>query len=326
MQRTDDLIDLISNPLNGTSLTGLARHPELWFDDGSVILVAEATSFRVHRSILCKHSSVFSDIFGIPQPTNGGPDTFEGCPVIRMHDSAHEFTQLLKACYDPFFPQDKNTISFHYALSILRLSTKYHMPKFRSRSLDELKKHFPSESLSALDKQCKNWNTVAQITNIDIIHAIKIAREADAFELLPCAFARLCNVSIKSAFVVDASTFLEREDLERLAIGRDNMRIAAEDQLFGFILAGQVSDGCTQPAVCNDVMATSAFSIRSLVRRCPFSLNIKADFTSSALCLACRAQYRITNSHAREVAWNSLPKYFDLGSWQELKRSSIDQA
>ncbi|KZP19283.1 hypothetical protein FIBSPDRAFT_744241 [Athelia psychrophila] len=78
-----------------------ARHPELWFDDGSVVLIAEAMFFRVHRSILCKHSSVFSDIFSIPQPSDNGSEIVEGCPVIRMHDSAHEFAQLLKACYDP---------------------------------------------------------------------------------------------------------------------------------------------------------------------------------------------------------------------------------
>ncbi|KZP19271.1 hypothetical protein FIBSPDRAFT_828397 [Athelia psychrophila] len=328
MQRADDPIDLKSNSIDGTSLTGLARHPELWFDDGSVVLVAEAMSFRVHRSILCKHSSVFSDIFGIPQPPDSGLETIEGCPVIRMHDSAHEFTQLLKACYDPsFYPEGTNTTTFDYALSMLRFSTKYDIPNFRSRPLDELNKYFPSESLSALHDQCKSWIATRKITHLDIIRAINIAREADALELLPCAFARLCNFSLESAFAVDESTFLAREDLERLAIGRDNMRVAVEDQIFGFILAGRVSDGCTQPKVCTEDMAASAGVVRSLVRRRPFMLNVRADFnTSSKLCLACKAQYNVANSHAREVAWNSLPKSFGLGSWQELKRSSIDQA
>ncbi|KZP19268.1 hypothetical protein FIBSPDRAFT_862906 [Athelia psychrophila] len=107
MQRMDDNIDVIYSPTDGTSLTGLARHPDLWFDDGSVVLIAEAMSFRVHRSILCKHSSVLSDIFDIPQPPEGSSYTIEGRPVIRMHDSAHEFAQLLKACYDPSFSPSK---------------------------------------------------------------------------------------------------------------------------------------------------------------------------------------------------------------------------
>ena len=79
----------------------LGHHPELWFDDGSVVLVAEITAFRVHRSILCRHSSVFMDIFSIPQPSDSDADNIEGCPVIRMHDSTEEFTHLLRACYDP---------------------------------------------------------------------------------------------------------------------------------------------------------------------------------------------------------------------------------
>ena len=81
--------------------TTIPNHPDLWFDDGSVVLVAETTASRVHRSTLCRHSSIFADIFSIPQPSGSGADNIEGCPVIRIHDSAEEFTQLLRACYDP---------------------------------------------------------------------------------------------------------------------------------------------------------------------------------------------------------------------------------
>lgn len=78
MQLINDHVDLL---LDGTSsLAGPARHPELWFDDGSVVLVAEAMSFRAHRSIL---HIVFFDIFSIPQSADTGSETIEGCPVIR---------------------------------------------------------------------------------------------------------------------------------------------------------------------------------------------------------------------------------------------------
>ncbi|KZP05127.1 hypothetical protein FIBSPDRAFT_682208, partial [Athelia psychrophila] len=182
--------------LTGHSLASLTRHPELWFDDASVILVAEAMSFRVHRSILCKPSSVLSDILSIPQPPDNGSETIEGCPV-RTHDSAHELAQLLKACYDPYFPQEAKYISLDYALSILRLSTKYHMPAFRRRSFDELKKYFPSDSLASLvGYKCKYWHGVKS-PNLELIRAISIARESGALELLPFIFARLCNVSLE---------------------------------------------------------------------------------------------------------------------------------
>ena len=91
----------MQNPTPDAIPTAFSHHPELWFDDGSVVLVAETTAFRVHRSTLCRHSSVFADLFSTPQPSGSGSDNIEGCPVIRMHDSAEEFTQLLRACYDP---------------------------------------------------------------------------------------------------------------------------------------------------------------------------------------------------------------------------------
>ena len=45
--------------------------PVLYFDDGNVVLSASARDgtrhyFRVHRSILCIHSPVMSDMFAIP--------------------------------------------------------------------------------------------------------------------------------------------------------------------------------------------------------------------------------------------------------------------
>ena len=83
------------------SIANSTRNSEFWFDDGSVVLNVQSTLFRVHRSILSMHSTVFSDMFSIPQP----PDqtAIEGCPVVHLHDSADDFTYLLKALYNPLY-------------------------------------------------------------------------------------------------------------------------------------------------------------------------------------------------------------------------------
>jgi hypothetical protein len=85
------------NP-NASTVTS-TRHPDLWFDDGSIVLKVETTLFRVHRTTLCKHSTVFADMFSIPQPLD--QVTMEGCPVVHLPDSATDFACLLKALYDP---------------------------------------------------------------------------------------------------------------------------------------------------------------------------------------------------------------------------------
>jgi hypothetical protein len=89
----------------------LTKHADLWFCDGSVILQADATLFRVHKSQLSRRSIVFSDMFALAQPpvmtthATLADETYEGCPVVKLHDSAEDVANLLLALYDgPFVP------------------------------------------------------------------------------------------------------------------------------------------------------------------------------------------------------------------------------
>ncbi len=67
------------------------RSAQFWFDDGNVVLQAEATRFRVHRSILSHHSSVMKDCFKCPQPED--TPTVEGCPLVHLQDAAKDNQQ-----------------------------------------------------------------------------------------------------------------------------------------------------------------------------------------------------------------------------------------
>ena len=101
----------MSNPLKcarteiGSEFTGPSSNLDpstansTWFDDGSIVLNVETTLFRVHRTTLSKHSTVFEDMFSIPQPPDQA--TIEGCPIVKKPDSARDFAYLLKALYDP---------------------------------------------------------------------------------------------------------------------------------------------------------------------------------------------------------------------------------
>ena len=79
------------------------QHPDLWFSDGSVVLKAESTLFRVHISQLARRSLFFRDLFSLPQPAKdavGLDGMFDGCPLLVLHDSAEDLSNLLKALYD----------------------------------------------------------------------------------------------------------------------------------------------------------------------------------------------------------------------------------
>jgi hypothetical protein len=77
----------------------VTRHPELWFDDGSVVLKAETTLFRVHRTTLSTHSTVFSDMFGISHPPDKD-DVIEGYPMVHLPDLEEDVGYPLKALYN----------------------------------------------------------------------------------------------------------------------------------------------------------------------------------------------------------------------------------
>ncbi|KAJ6519013.1 hypothetical protein C8R45DRAFT_1204281 [Mycena sanguinolenta] len=47
---------------------GITRSIDRWFNDGSVVLQAGNTQFRVHWGVLAPHSSVFRDMRGRPKP------------------------------------------------------------------------------------------------------------------------------------------------------------------------------------------------------------------------------------------------------------------
>ena len=101
-------------------------HPDLWFEDGSVVLVAPGSAsanagrgFRVHKSILSRKSEVMKHLFsrvkslGENEGNEGGPvsddishechveeEVFEGCPVIRLADDAELLAAFLEILYD----------------------------------------------------------------------------------------------------------------------------------------------------------------------------------------------------------------------------------
>ena len=79
------------------------RHPEVWLSDGNIVVVAQNTAFRIHKSVVSLHSPVFRDLFSIPQPpsTADGTDdeTVDDCRVVRVSDTSYDVRELLRAIY-----------------------------------------------------------------------------------------------------------------------------------------------------------------------------------------------------------------------------------
>lgn len=76
------------------------RDTDLWFQDGSVVLCADDTLFRVYSGILAQASPVFEDMFACPQPALEEDEMYDGCPLVQMPDSAQDLKPFLRAVHD----------------------------------------------------------------------------------------------------------------------------------------------------------------------------------------------------------------------------------
>ncbi|KAJ7155464.1 hypothetical protein C8R43DRAFT_432932 [Mycena crocata] len=226
----------------------LYRHGDLWFEDGSIILQAESTLFRVHVSQLSRHSALFRDIFTLPQPQPSRPpslspfDTLgdnrailecENSPVVFLQDKAEDVANFLAALYDgPNFGNNDQE-DFRVVSGILRLATKYIVDSLRAKALAHLCIAWPS-TLKGWDAREDVARTFEMETSTSGGHfypspvaVINLAREVDVSCLLPAAFYDLCRYTYSQIYEPTEDEPLFRSpallpiDMQRLSLGKE---------------------------------------------------------------------------------------------------------
>lgn len=86
----------------GTDDLRTTRHTGLWFEDGNIVIQAQHTVYKVHKSLLCRESPLFADTLSLPQSAVQVPDeVYDACPLLRVQEPAEGITVLLQALFDP---------------------------------------------------------------------------------------------------------------------------------------------------------------------------------------------------------------------------------
>ncbi|PPR01688.1 hypothetical protein CVT24_001516 [Panaeolus cyanescens] len=226
------------------------RHPDLWFEDGSVICRAENTLFCVHMSQLARHSLCFHDMFMLPQPesklessltinsSQGGHTETRKIPVVYLYDNAEDVGNLLTALYDgPNFGTFGNNdeADFRVVSGCLRLSTKYLIDSLREKAIAHLSKAWPSDlkTWDAREDLARSYETDGPTKSSRFPHPfaiINLAREVNAPSLLPSAFYDLSRYSFAQILEPNEDDILYREkpqlrllptDMQRLCLGKE---------------------------------------------------------------------------------------------------------
>jgi len=107
------------------------KRSQYWFDDGSIVLQVERTQFRVHTSMLARHSNIFKDMFAIPQPKELLEPLIESCSIVQLHDKAEDVEIILGLFYDnikcafPLFSETRKKPNYLYQIGLTKKTNQF---------------------------------------------------------------------------------------------------------------------------------------------------------------------------------------------------------
>ncbi|RDX48944.1 hypothetical protein OH76DRAFT_1404136 [Lentinus brumalis] len=164
------------------------RDEELWYEDGTIILVARGIGFKVYKGPLVDHSPVFKDMLSLPQPatTAAAPN----CPVIPLPDSPADLRHVLRL----LMPSKRirltgvQNASFVAVCACIRIAHKYQIDHLVEESLKYLRKFYPDTFDLFLKSRAKPLNPQYAVT------VVNLARLTGATNLLPMALAECCRL------------------------------------------------------------------------------------------------------------------------------------
>ncbi|KAF7323582.1 BTB domain-containing protein [Mycena kentingensis (nom. inval.)] len=303
---------------DNTTTSEITRSPDHWLEDGSIVLQVESTQFRVAKSTLAKHSTVFSDMFSLPLPPE--EPHVEGCPVVVLSgDSAGDWTHLLNAMHPNGFYIAHPPLA--ELRSVLRLSKKYDMTRLRQAAVDILRSEAPTDidELHTVIERGTHYGEVEEIINI--------ARDTGVHSVLPGAFYALAIWT--AAHVNDpspAESPLTVEDQLVCAKGQARLTHVGTKQnleCFGSHDDRIPCSSCTTKAKCTmaaQVVLEVRFSISGLTTA---SARAWTDLMSHRFCEKCAEAVKTYQNAARTEVWEQLPSFFGLATWEELLRMDL---
>ncbi|KAJ7629881.1 hypothetical protein B0H17DRAFT_1150396 [Mycena rosella] len=225
-----------------------ARDPNFYAEDGNIILAAKDSEnrtiyFRLHRSILVKHSPVFADMFSMPPPPTA--EKYDGVPLVEMPDDADGLRTLIALLYDPqcisviLKSEDFAARMFDPAV----LARKYQVDWIREMVASHLEQQWPRTLIdwdTMADAELGYFFTGIPHANLKVhrlpepVTAIRLARECDVPAVIPIAFLHLLRQPLEidpddagdmhtSVWETPERALLAPADLHRLALARQRM-------------------------------------------------------------------------------------------------------
>jgi hypothetical protein len=227
----------------------------------------------------------------------------------------------------PRYYHDASKSSFDVLECMLRLSTKYDVVYFRNRAIEQLSALFPA----TLDGWIKAANARGdkKMGRYKGLRTAILARTLNVPLLLPeCLYLvamRRMDYLLDGVDLLDGRHFdLAWDDKRRCLAARMRLMREYQSNVLGYareLMVGDDDAGCERPEVCA-LKATS--ELMRIVdanedTHC-FLVAGKTAWKHVDLCRTCRTAFIKRYDKGCQEIWDALPSYFDLGSWDDLKR------
>nr|VWP01111.1 Uncharacterized protein [Ganoderma boninense] len=305
---TDDHADSQGPSLASFSVPSpnLKRHPEIWYDNGNLVLVARETAFRIYRGLITGQSTVFSDLF--ISSTSCAEETFEGCPVIHVSDSPQDLAHLLRV----LLPRSH----IHY-----RTKRADPAPPFNEISAVVRLAH-KVQLRYVLTAFCSPPDSYLSLSPSENIGVVNLARLTETPSLLPLA---LYECAYHGSAIFDGWTredgtveHLSGPDIRRCVDARG--RLADERAAFISRLFDEtISTGCRSHDTCFDTLVRvhrnavrSEHLAHSADVLCDWELALELLEEENTLCSSCVGELVERNRTERKKVFDKLPQIFDI--------------
>ncbi|KAH8797122.1 hypothetical protein DL96DRAFT_1478853 [Flagelloscypha sp. PMI_526] len=305
--------------------------PDLWLEDGNLVIKAGNRIFRVHRSTLAAQSSVFADMLSFPPSPN--QEIFDGCPLVEVPDDPASIEFFLRAVTQPdFFLPPPAEAHYHVIAGILRISHKYDCSIFRSRALRHLSIRC-STTLNDYTHRDYISNSIFGSYNSFEERAygldfVSLIYEVGALWCLPVHYRTLTTWIPESlAAILDGIEFQSRH--YKITSDQQITMISGKEFLRRELTAlmktiHSPSPDCAQ----NGCQRAHKVLLATFIRLSPsiasnpwfsrwFDLE---NSTVYPFCMLCREKAKQDFQNLRQESWNRLPQVFGLPSWDELNQ------
>ncbi|KAF7979803.1 hypothetical protein HWV62_40860 [Athelia sp. TMB] len=313
-------------------LDAMAQRGTPWFEDGTIIIHAQSTAFKVYRGMLAAKSVIFADMLSLPKPEPSSikcEDLYVNeCPVVRLSDSGEDWGYILDAVFNRryTFTSDGTPLSCAITCSLLRLAHKYQFVDLLEDIMERLTRTFPStlEGWDAANR--RSFIKMDPESSADEYDLLSLAHSLGVHSILPALLYQCVNIG---DCPLEPLLLGEKRKNERLVeLDRADMKAC----IFGYRRIVELQADTTLAWISNDALYVGCFCwpncffsrqkvpLPAFCRGMPLVhlLDAWEDRWVSDMCRACAAAAKAAHEAGRREGWRQLPLLFGLPPWEAL--------